>query len=121
MEDDVNMPPCGPKQLPPRSGDVGPKLPTGSTATNGHWLHDAAGPAVLVDNVSGPVSRLRAMLLAKFPQLCCSVEDVSISVEGAVDTPAQGDEVHEMIEEIDAGMPIVVRLTYKGWDAGGRS
>ena len=116
MDDDADMPPPGPKQLPPRSGNGAPKLPTGSTATNGYWLHGDAGPSVLVDSVSGPLSRLETSLSAKFPQLRFSIENGAICVEDTVHTQVQLAEVCRLIEQIKPTMSVVTRFVERGRD-----
>jgi hypothetical protein len=110
MDDNADMPPPGPKQLPPRSVDGGTAPPTGSTATNGHWLHDAAGPSVLVGGISGSVSRLQGILSAKRPGLRCSVDGGALCIEGVVDTQAEAREIRQLVQELEPGVPVVTRL-----------
>jgi hypothetical protein len=119
MDDNAEMPPPGPKQLPPRSGDGATTPPTGSTATNGHWLHDAAGPSVLVGGVSGSVSRLQGILSARRPGLHCSMERGVLCIEGVVDTQAEAQDIRQLVEELEPGVPVVTRLTEsrRGQDA----
>ena len=110
MDDDANVPPPGPKQQPSRTGGSGGDLATGSTATNGYWLHDEFGPAVLVGGVPEPISGVESAILAKFPQLRCESEDGVIRIVGIVDSASQVQEIRQFISEVWPGKPMIIDL-----------
>lgn len=110
MDDDDNLPPPGPKQLPPHSGQPNAEPPTGSTATNGHWLHDASGPASYAGSPSQSVARLNEILGAKVPGLQCSSENGTLYIEGSVESEAQAHDLLRMVRELEPDMTVVSRV-----------
>lgn len=110
MDDDDNIPPAGPKQLPVESGRPNAEPPTGSTATNGHWLHDESGPASYIGSLSPLLSRLNEILDAKVPGLRCTVDSGTVYLEGPVKSEAQARDIRRMVVELEPDMTVISRL-----------
>lgn len=111
MDDDDTLPPAGPKQLPPHAGEAHAEPPTGSTATNGHWLHDDSGPTTYVGAQPRSVTHLSEILGAKVPGLRCTVEADQVYIDGRVDSDAQAREILQMVAELEPGLRVTSRLS----------
>lgn len=110
MDDDAHSEPPGPKQLPRHPDAVSVDRQAGSTASNGYWLHDNAGPRAYVPPSVELSGRISEILNAVVPGLRCTVEAGQLCVHGTVESDDQAREIRRLVQDAEPGLSVVNRL-----------
>jgi hypothetical protein len=112
MPTDDPDPARGPKQQP--NGQAAQPTGTGSTSTNGYWVHDDVGPKYYISADAHNVPDLNALLAKQahqIPGLVPEAVDVSVVgptvyIDGTVPSRRVADDVNALIAQCAVGLTV---------------